>query len=67
MLPNSKTKFIGKATATIISAAKESKDIFKYGLEDTKRDWNANKRGWDGAKSGRSLAETCPTHPKKYK
>ena len=57
----------GKTVASTISAAKEVKDIFKYGLNDSITDWRANQRGWKGAKEGKSLSETCPTQPRKYK
>lgn len=57
----------GKTVATTMSLAKELKDVFKYGLDDSLSDWRANQRGWTGAKKGRSLLETCPTHPRRYK
>lgn len=50
-----------------MSLAKESKDVFKYGLDDSLSDWKANQRGWNGAKEGKSLLESCPIQPRRYK
>lgn len=57
----------GKTVATIMSLAKEAKDVFKYGWDDSLSDWKANQRGWAGAKKGKSLLEACPTQPRCYK
>ena len=35
-------------------------------LSDLRKDWRANRMGWDGAKRGLSLKEACPTNPKAY-
>jgi len=57
----------GAAISTIGGYLKEAKDIFKYPLDDVKKDLRANARGRAGANSGKSLQETCPTHHTKYK
>ena len=35
-------------------------------LSDTINDWRANSMGWNGAKQGLSLQQSCPTDPKNY-
>jgi len=35
-------------------------------LSDSRKDWHANRRGWQGAKKGLSLQQSCPTNPKAY-
>ena len=57
----------GRIVATSMSAAKEAKDLIKYNIKDCLADWHANQMGWKGAKEGKSLLESCPTHPRRYK
>ncbi len=57
----------GKVVSRAMSLAKETKDIFEYGFEDSLSDWHANQRGWNGAKEKKSLLEACPTQPRYYK
>lgn len=57
----------GRVIATSMSAVKEAKDLIKYGVTDSLADWRANQKGWRGAKEGKSLQESCPTHPRRYK
>ncbi len=35
-------------------------------LSDSQKDWVANQKGWNGAKEGRSLQESCPRNPREY-
>ncbi len=35
-------------------------------LADVRKDWHANQRGWNGARNGLSLRQSCPTNPKSY-
>ena len=56
----------GDAVSKVISTTKEIKDVFEYGLQDSMYDWEANQKGWYGAKNNLSLKESCPTDPKKY-
>ncbi len=35
-------------------------------LSDARKDWHANSMGWNGAKQGLTLKESCPTNPKDY-
>ena len=57
----------GKTVAKAVSLAKETKDVLQYGIQDSSKDWRANKMGWNGAKENKSLLEACPPHPKYYK
>ncbi len=57
----------GAAVSAVGGYLKEAKDIFKYPLDDCKKDLRANARGRLGVKEGKSLRETCPTHHTKYK
>lgn len=38
----------------------------KNGIQDTSDDWEANRRGWQGAKSGKNLLESCSRNPRDY-
>ena len=42
-------------------------EVNKFPVSDTVRDLRANARGRAGAKAGKNLRETCPTHHTKYK
>lgn len=42
-------------------------EVNKFPVSDTVRDLRANARGRAGAKAGKTLRETCPTHHTKYK
>ncbi len=59
----------GSFVADKLGVAKEIWDIEvnKFPVKDTIRDLRANRRGRMGAKTGKSLKETCPTHHTKYK
>ena len=35
-------------------------------LSDMRKDWHADSMGWNGAKQGLTLEESCPTNPKAY-
>lgn len=35
-------------------------------LSDLRKDWHANRMGWNGAKKGLSLQQSCPTNPRAY-
>lgn len=57
-------ELVGKAT----SAGREIwGQLFKNDpLSDMRKDWHANRMGWNGAKQGLTLEEACPTNPKAY-
>ncbi len=38
----------------------------KDGIQVSSDDWEANRRGWRGAKSGKSLLESCSRNPRDY-
>ena len=57
----------GSVVAATIGYGKELKDAFKYPIADGLRDLRANARGRHGARTGKTLQETCPTHHTKYK
>ena len=55
--------------AYALDVVKEIKDIgYNHRpISDSLRDFRANIRGQQGAKKGKTLEETCPTHHTKYK
>lgn len=55
--------------AYALDVVKEAKDIGynRYPVSDSLRDFRANIRGQQGARAGKTLRETCPTHHTKYK
>lgn len=56
-------EFVGKA----MSAAREFPyGIIKHGIQDTSDDWEANRRGRQGAKAGKNLLESCSRNPRDY-
>lgn len=59
----------GSFVADKLGVVKEIWDIEvnKFPVSDTVCDLRANARGREGAKAGKSLQETCPTHHTKYK
>ena len=59
----------GERTAKKLSNLRENFDRYVKGdtLESSLKDQRTNIRGRSGAKSGKSLKETCPTHHSKYK
>ena len=57
----------GASVAATIGYAKEIKDALKYPITDGLRDLRANARGRHGARTGKTIQETCPTHHTKYK
>ncbi len=57
----------GTSVAATIGYGKEIKDALKYPITDGLRDLRANARGRHGARTGKTLQETCPTHHTKYK
>ena len=59
----------GSFVADKLGVVKEIWDIEvnKFPVSDTVRDLRANARGRAGAKAGKTLRETCPTHHTKYK
>jgi len=59
----------GGAAAYALDLLKEIKDVGYngYPLEDSLRDFRANIRGQQGARAGKTLEQTCPTHHKYYK
>lgn len=38
----------------------------KGGIQDSSDDWEANSRGWRGAKAGKNLLENCSRNPRDY-
>ena len=38
----------------------------KGGIQDSSDDWEANRRGWRGAKAGKNLLESCSRNPRDY-
>ena len=60
---------VGVANIDKLGVVKEIWDIEvnKFPVSDTVRDLRANARGRAGAKAGKNLRETCPTHHTKYK
>ena len=59
----------GSVAAYALDVLKEAKDIgYNHRpISDSLRDFRANIRGQQGAKKGKTLQETCPTHHTKYK
>ena len=56
-------EMVGKA----ISTGREIYGLVKgEPLSDVRKDWHANRMGWQGAKKGLSLQQSCPTNPKAY-
>lgn len=56
-------KIVGKA----ISTGREIYGLIKgEPLSDVRKDWHANRMGWQGAKKGLSLQQSYPTNPKAY-
>ena len=56
-------EMVGKA----ISTGREIYCLIKgEPLSDVRKDWHANRMGWQGAKKGLSLQQSCPTNPKAY-
>ncbi len=56
-------EFVGKA----ISSVREFPlGTIKHGIQDTSNDWEANRRGWRGAKAGKNLLESCSRNPRDY-
>lgn len=56
-------EFVGKA----MSAVREFPyGIVKDGLQSVSDDWEANRRGWRGAKAGKNLLESCSRNPQDY-
>ena len=57
----------GTSVVATIGYDKEIKDALKYPITDGLRDLRANAHGRHGARTGKTLQETCPTHHTKYK
>ena len=56
-------EFVGKA----MSAMREFPyGTIKGGIQDSSDDWEANRRGWRGAKAGKNLLESCSRNPRDY-
>lgn len=50
-----------------MSAGREILDGLKGdSLANIRKDWHADRMGWQGAKKGLSLQQSCPTNPKAY-
>ncbi len=57
----------GEFAAKTMSAVREFPyGTIKNGIQDTSDDWEANRRGWQGAKSGKNLLESCSRNPRDY-
>lgn len=57
----------GQLVGQALSAGREAWGMAKRDpLSDVRKDWNADRKGWQGAKEGLSLQETCPRNPKAY-
>lgn len=56
-------EFVGKA----MSAVREFPyGTIKDGIQASSDDWEANRRGWLGAKAGKNLLESCSRNPRDY-
>lgn len=56
-------EFVGKA----MSAMREFPyGTIKGGIQDSSDDWEANRRGWRGAKAEKNLLESCSRNPRDY-
>lgn len=56
-------EFVGKA----MSAVREFPyGTIKDGIQASSNDWEANRRGWRGAKAGKNLLESCSRNPRDY-
>ncbi len=56
-------EFVGKTMSTI---REFPYGTIKDGLQLSSDDWEANRRGWRGAKAGKKLLESCPRNPRDY-
>ena len=56
-------EFVGKTMSTI---REFPYGTIKDGLQLSSDDWEANRRGWRGAKAGKNLLESCPRNPRDY-
>ena len=57
----------GELVGKTLSAGREAWGQLKGDpLSDMRKDWHANSMGWNGAKQGLTLEESCPTNPKAY-
>lgn len=56
-------EFVGK----VMSGAREFPiGTIKDGIQASSDDWEANRRGWRGAKAGKNLLESCSRNPRDY-
>lgn len=57
----------GELVGKTLSLAREaSQNLMGEGAQDYSDDWEANRRGWRGAKTGKNLLESCPRNPRDY-
>ena len=57
----------GEFVAKTLSTAREFPyGVMKDGIQASSDDWEANRRGWQGAKSGKNLLESCSRNPRDY-
>lgn len=56
-------EFVGK----MLSLSREvTQNLLGESIQDYSDDWEANRRGWRGAKAGKSLLESCSRNPRDY-
>ena len=56
----------GKTTDEYKIKIKRPYGTIKGGIQDSSDDWEANRRGWRGAKAGKNLLESCSRNPRDY-
>ncbi len=56
-------EFVGKTMSVV---REFPYGTIKDGIQASSDDWEANRRGWRGAKSGKSLLESCSRNPRDY-
>ncbi len=57
----------GNIVGKTISFGREALNLIQGDtLADSLKDWNANRKGWEGAEKGLPLRQACPTNPKEY-
>lgn len=57
----------GRIVGKTMSAGREIAGLSSGdSLADIRKDWHANGMGWNGAKQGLTLEQSCPKNPKEY-
>lgn len=56
-------EFVGK---TMSLGRETSQTLLGESIQASSDDWEANRRGWRGAKAGKNLLESCSRNPRDY-